>query len=46
MFHSNEHLTPASGQKTDKRGPGLSGATLMCSVYRDARLKFKQMQRP
>lgn len=41
MFHSNEHLTPASGQKTLKGGRGLSGATLMGSVYRDARLKLK-----
>lgn len=41
MFYTNEHLTPASAQKPVQRGPGLS----VCSVYPDARLKFKQMQR-
>lgn len=44
MFHTNEHLTPASAHKTVQCGPGLSGATSMCSVCPDARLKFKQMQ--
>lgn len=41
MFPTKEHLTPASAQKSVHCGPGSSGATPVCSAYREA----KQMQR-